>query len=175
MLHLSFLVNLLHLKVTIFFFIKYRLNRKFRKSIGIEVVWSDNIYRKWSGLARQHREKYVHHHDYFPFIAQPPGRALIRTAKEDKSIHFNWEWWLQLAQRSRWNNFEKGSFLFSLFKQKFLSEMDRKYILAAKSVVIVKAEFFYIFCRLCHRNTRQSLKYRYQSIQGNAGPHLART
>lgn len=65
---------------------------------------------------------------------------------------------LPLALReSGWNHFEKTSSLFpSLFKQKPLSEMDGKYVLAAESVVIVRAECSQ-FYRLCHRDVGQLL------------------
>lgn len=69
-------------------------------------------------------------------------------------------------RESGWNHFEKRSSLFSLLKQKPLSEIDGKYVLAAESVVIVKIECLQ-FCRLCHRDMGQSLKWTYQGIRAN--------
>lgn len=63
------------------------LNQKFKTSDATAAFWSDNTYGKWTGLAKQQPEKYGCHHDCLPFIAQPPGRRLIRAANEEKSIH----------------------------------------------------------------------------------------
>lgn len=58
------------------------LNKKLKTSDGTAAACSANIYGKWTGLAQQHPEKYVYHHDYLPFIAQPLGRVLIRLPKK---------------------------------------------------------------------------------------------
>lgn len=94
------------------------LNTELNKNSRPVAIWNDNIYGKWTGLAKQHPEKYVYH-DYLPFIAQPPGRVLIRAAKEEKSINSSCTWGLyHLHSESGWKHFEKRSSLFSLFKQK---------------------------------------------------------
>lgn len=36
---------------------------KFKTSDATAAVWSDNIYGKWTGLAKQHPEKCVYDHD----------------------------------------------------------------------------------------------------------------
>lgn len=72
---------------TRFLILNTGLNKKFKTSDATAAVWSDNIYGKWAGLAKQQPEKYVYHHDCLPFIARPPGRVLIRAAKEEKPIH----------------------------------------------------------------------------------------
>lgn len=93
---------------------------------------------------------------------------LIRTAKEDKSIHSDWTWWVYHLHSG--NHFEKRlSLFFPLFKQKPLSEMDGKYVLAADAVVILRAEWSQ-FCRLCHRDVGQPLEWMYGRIWATAAP-----
>lgn len=99
------------------------LNTELNKNPRPVAVWNDNIYGKWTGLAKQHPEKKYVYHDYLPFIAQPPGRPLIRAAKEEKSINPSCTWGLyHLHSESGWKHFEKRSPLFSLFKQKSVKD-----------------------------------------------------
>lgn len=158
-------------KTTRFLFLKHRVKQKFKTSNGIAAVWSDNIYGKWTGLAKQNPEKYVYHHDYLPFIAQPLGRVLIRAAKKDKSIHSNWTWWLYHlhSENQAGITLKRDHLSSSLFKQKPLSEMDGKYVLAAESVVIARVECSQ-FCRLCHRDMGQTLEGMYQSVWVSCSP-----
>ena len=98
---------------------------------------------------------------WLPPIYSPASReGADQAAKEDKSIHSNRTWWLDhlLSENWGWNHSERRSSLFlSLFKQKPLSETDGKYVLAAESVVIGRAECSQ-FCRLCRKDVGKKKK-----------------